>query len=242
MRTLTLFLLLAAPLAAQPNGLSLLSLGRVAALQLPSTPPTPLTPYASETWVGFGSDLAWTDGGDGLPNAIIDDDYLTAPPGGSAEALRLSTAAATGYRYYTTTSYAKTEVRFPFRIDARSGTPVVLTLRNGVTTLGTLFLTSGNRLRVSASGGTSNDSTTVLPTGTDLWLWVEYHQGSGSNAQMRAGWSYTNRKPTIITTGAFSCQSVNGTRTTQPTRLYVQTDTAQTLDLIVGALDLAQIP
>lgn len=175
---------------------------------------------------GYDNAETWTAAGTG---SVDPDSTATVLEG--TQSLRIQLTSQTGSTYREVTAAGALYVRMLLRMDS-IGNGVLATIRTANTIRATLSRVS-NKLRVQPSGGTSNDSTDNLPTGTTLYLWFEYISGSGSDAIARAGWSTTATKPTLSASGSTTCASTNGTGTGTVNRLYLGT-TASTpsLDLV----------
>lgn len=165
---------------------------------------------------GYDHGETWTAAGTGS----VDPDSTAVVLEGT-QSLRILLASQTGSTYREVTAAGSLYVRMMLRMDStRNG--VIATIRTANTVRATVSRI-GNKLRVQPSGGTANDTTDDIPTGTLLYFWLEYISGSGSDAIARAGWSTTPTKPTLAAGGATTCSSTNGTGTGTVNRLYLGT-------------------
>lgn len=165
---------------------------------------------------GYDHGETWTAAGTGS----VDPDSTAVVLEGT-QSLRIQLTSQSGSTYREITADGSLYVRMMFRMDSAAN-GVIATIRTANTLRATLSRIS-NKLRVQASGGSANDSTDDLPTGTTLYLWVEYISGSGSDAIARAGWSATPTKPTLSASGSTTCASIDGTGTGTVNRLYLGT-------------------
>lgn len=165
---------------------------------------------------GYDHGETWTAAGTG---SVDPDSAATVLEG--TQSLRIQLTSQTGSTYREVTADGSLYVRMMFRMDSTAN-GVIATIRTANTIRATLSRVS-NKLRVQPSGGSANDSTDDLPTGTTLYLWVEYISGSGSDAIARAGWSATATKPTLSASGTTTCASTNGTGAGTVNRLYLGT-------------------
>lgn len=172
---------------------------------------------------GYDHGETWTAAGTG---SVDPDSTATVLEG--TQSLRIQLTSQTGSTYREVTAAGALYVRMLFRMDS-TGNGVLATVRTANTIRATVSRVS-NKLRVQASGGTVNDSTSDLPTGTTLYLWLEYISGTGSDAIARAGWSTTPTKPTLSASGSTTCACTNGSGTGTVNRLYLGT-TASTPSL-----------
>jgi hypothetical protein len=199
-----------------------------------------INPYAFGTaepsWVirqgfeGTGYDNAetWTQSGSGT----IDPDYTGLVLAGS-QSLRLVTSGTAALTYRQITGQSTLYCRWRMRIvSIDSSAQTLMTIRAGTTLHASLVKDATGKLRVTAGGGTLNTSTDNIPVGTDLWMWAEYEQGTGSNSIARGGWSTTDTKPTLTASGATSAVSSNGTRTTPADRFYLGHNTNTTWEIV----------
>lgn len=168
---------------------------------------------------GYDNGESWTPVGTGGTGAV-DPDYTGIVLAGS-RSLRILLSSQSGGTYREVAANGALYVRMMLRMDSTAN-GVIATMRTANTVRATLSRI-GNKMRVQASGGSANDTTDDIPTGTTLYLWFEYVSGSGSDAIARAGWSTTPTKPTLAAGGATTCASTNGTGTGTVNRLYLGT-------------------
>jgi hypothetical protein len=170
-----------------------------------------------EGFEGTGYEETWTEAGTGT----IDEDHTGTVIAGS-QSLQINLSAQTGSTAVTFTAQGSLFAKFRFRVASTSSNPTIATIRNGSTILGSLILVGVNRtMRTTAAGGSNASSSATLPLNTDIYIWLEYVKGSGSNAICRAGWATTDSKPALTSTGTQTCLSSNGTSTSDADTLYL---------------------
>lgn len=179
---------------------------------------------------GYDNSETWTEAGTGT----IDEDYTTSPIVGS-QSLRITLAAQTGSTYAAFTAQDTVYFFARLRFDSITGgaSRTLATFRDGSATVhASLQHSTSGVLRVSATGGTANNSTDALPTATDIYVWFEYVKGTGTNAIARAGWSTDGTKPTLSAGAAKACVSNDGTSTAQASRIYLGHSASSTIDTV----------
>jgi len=184
------------------------------ALLVNQTFETPTTGYDNgETWTGAGTGTVSP-----AQSAVVIQGTQT---------LEINLVSQTGSTFTAFTSQSSLFVKFQFQVAATpTSNAVIASIRNGTTLLATLTSRGTRLLTVTASGGTLNQSSDTMPTGTTIWIWFEYVKGTGSNAIARAGWATSDVKPTFVASSNKTCVSSDGTSTSNADRLYLGTTTS----------------
>lgn len=200
--------------------------------------------YLNQNFEGTGYDNGetWNTFAGG---GTIDPDYTTSPIAGS-QSLRISTSSNSAAAWRDFTNGDSIYLSFRYRLDSVTGSSEILTLHtNGsVTYNGYIQIAAGGVMRVS-SGGQVNDTSTAIPTATDLWVWCEIEKGTGANGAMRAGWSTTSTKPTLSASGTVTCAVSATSLTAQTGRVYLGTTAGTTaISQVYDALliDVSPLP
>ena len=166
---------------------------------------------------GYDNGETWSESGTGTVEAANTGTVIVG-----SQSLQINLAAQTGSTAVTFTAQGTLFTKFRFRVASTSSNPTIATIRNGTTTLGSLILVGVNRtMRTMAAGGSNGSSSATLPLNTDIYIWLEYVKGTGSNAICRAGWATTDSKPALTSTGTQTCLSSNGTSTSDADTLYL---------------------
>jgi hypothetical protein len=188
-----------------------------------------------EGFEGTGYEETWTEAGTGT----IDEDHTGTVIAGS-QSLQINLSAQTGSTAVTFTAQGSLFAKFRFRVASTSSNPTIATIRNGSTILGSLILVGVNRtMRTTAAGGSNASSSATLPLNTDIYIWLEYVKGSGSNAICRAGWATTDSKPALTSTGTQTCLSSNGTSTSDADTFYLGHTVSGTYECFYDAVQVA---
>jgi hypothetical protein len=220
-------------LAVTPTGLGLSNLATVAA----ATPPASGSSFLlEEGYEGTGYENTWTAAGTGT----VDPDEASTVIAGS-QSLRVNLSAETGSAYAEVSAQSHLYTKFRLRVaSTNGGNQTIATIRDGTTTLGTLVLIGVNRvLRVVNPGGGNGSSSATLPTNTNLFIWFEYVQGTGSNAIVRAGWDTSDSKPSLASSGAQTCYNGAGTSTATANRLYLGHSVSSTYECFFDAVQVS---
>lgn len=188
---------------------------------------TPGTGYDNgETWNPFAG------------GGTIDPVYAVSPIVGT-QSLNIITAGNSAAAYTDFTASDNIYFQFRFRLDSFSGASDLIAIyTSGVSLIAVVSVMATGEMRVGAGGSADNSSGTI-PTGTDLWGWFEQEKGTGANQVARAGWSLTSTKPTLSAGGATTCAISNGNGTSQAARTYVGTVSGSTMNTVYDAI-LAQ--
>lgn len=186
---------------------------------------TPVTGYDNgETWVEGGS-------GTKLPAYAVD-------PIVGTQSLQISMAGTGGYTSTEFTQQASVICAFRLRIDSFTGETALAAF----STPGpgsnrcTLFLQADGTIRIQLSTGPNNAATDVMPTGTDLWVWMEFTAGSGGDASARGAWSTTSTKPTIVASGGKTCEATGGGEISQAGNILLGSGDAETAVLVYDVI------
>lgn len=183
---------------------------------------TPGTGYDNgETWNSFAG------------GGTIDPVYSAAPIVGTQSLNIITTGSNQAAAYTDFTSSDNIYFQFRFRLASFTGASDLFAIyTSGVALIGYIVvLGTGEMNLVSAAGGANNTST-AIPTATDLWLWFEYEKGTGANGVLRAGWSTTSTKPTLSASGTTTCALTATGNTTQAGRVYLGTVGSSTLNAV----------
>jgi hypothetical protein len=162
------------------------------------------------------------------PYASWNDQYTPAIVGGySGQVASAGTARVNAYKNFT--GSGSCYMRFQFRsITATVGNATLCTLRDASgNILATIGLVSGSsNFRVSIGAGASSNAGTAPAANTNLYGWLEYIKGTGSNAIARAGWTTTPARPSWPTSGASGSlvAQINGTATADAARVMFGTN------------------
>jgi hypothetical protein len=184
---------------------------------------------------GYDNGESWTEAGTGTVEAANTTTVIVG-----TQSLQINLAAQTGSTDISFTAQSSLFCKFRFRVASTSGNPTIATIRNGSTILGSLILVGVNRtLRTVAAGGSNASSSTTLPANTDIYIWLEFVQGTGANAICRAGWATTDIKPSLTATGAQTCLSNNGTSTAQADHLYLGHSVSSTFQAFYDVVQAA---
>src|SRR5690606_7714168 len=134
-------------------------------------------------------------------------------------------AGGGAYAYHALATSSKVRVRFKARIESAVTTTYTIASLNyeSGTLMAQLQMASG-KLRILTPGPTGNVfnvSTENVPTGTDVWFFLEYQAGDGTNAVAAAGFSETSDMPELVASGATTVKRVDGVSTDSVTRLQL---------------------
>lgn len=234
MKTLAALLLTVCTLAAQ----SLSDPAFVASLTVPASG-TSETLIKLETFEATGYDAGntWTEAGSATP----DEDYAGASLIDGSQSLQINVTAQTSSTELTYT-LAQADQYFFCKVRKVGGTsnPLIVTLRNGTTSLAIISLTSSDTVTVTASGGTADATTDTFADGTVIYLWLHFTQGSGANAAIRAWASTTGTKPADGGTGY--AESLDGTTTAQGNRFRLGFTASSTCEVIFDTVKIDDVP
>lgn len=222
-------------LAVTPTGLGLTNVATVAAATPAASGPT-FSLHQNFEGTGYDNSETWNAAGTGT----IDPDESTVVIAGS-QSLQLVLAGQTGSTYSEFSAQSSVFCKCRFRVaSTNSGNQVFATIRNGTTVLATFTMAGASRvLRATAAGGSNGTSTDAVPVDTDLYVWMEYVAGSGSNAIARIGWATTDSKPSLAATGARAGVSSNGTTTDSGTRFYLGNTNSGTMECFFDVVQVA---
>lgn len=179
---------------------------------------------------GYDNGEAWVESG------TVDPAYTSVVLVGG-QSLHINLAGAAGSTYVEFADQTVIYAKMKFRVAlTNGGNQVIATIRNGATVLATFQMAGANRvLRATATGGSNGTSSDVLPVDTDVFVWLEYAVGSGSNSIARIGWATTDTKPNMASTGGKVGVS-NGTNTSLINRLYLGNTGSGTMEVYYDAV------
>jgi hypothetical protein len=221
-------------LAVTPTGLGL---GNVATLAV-ATPPA----AGGSFLVNQGFEGTGYDNGETWTGSSVDPDYTGVVLAGS-QSLQLVTTGTVANAWVSFTGQDAVYSKLLLYVVSTPGTnQVFATIRNGTTVLASFTIAGANRnLRATAAGGGNATSSGVMPTGTPLYVWLEYVKGTGSNAIARAGWRLVSDgdfKPALTSTGAQTAIST-GSATSQGDRWYIGHTNNTTNEIIVDTVQIS---
>lgn len=188
-----------------------------------------------EGFEGTGYENTWTESATGT----VDEDHTGTVIAGS-QSLQINLSGQTGSAYVSFAGQSSLFCKFRFRVaSTNGGTQPIATIRNGTTVLGTLALAGANRnLRATAVGGANGTAGDTIATTGPIYVWVEYVKGTGADAIFRCGWSDTDSKPTMTSTGTRTGYST-GSATTDATRLYLGNTNTGTVECFFDAVQVS---
>lgn len=183
-----------------------------------------------------GYENTWVEAGGGT---IAPANTTTVIVGG--QSLQILLAGQMGSTYHEFASHSSIFCKFRFRVaSTNSGNQVFATIRDGATALATFTMAGASRvLRATAAGGSNGTSSDAVPLNTDIYVWIEYVAGTGSNAIARIGWATTDSKPSLASTGAKTGVSSNGTATASANRLYLGNTGMGTMECFFDAVQVS---
>lgn len=201
------------------------------------------TLIAEETFEASEYDLTWVEAGTGTQNG----DYASPALEGS-QSLNVACSSAVGNAYFAHTAADTISIDMMFYLNSKgSGTRTLFKFTNNGTSHGVVTIagTTSFTLGVQSQSGTANLCTTDIDDVTLIYLRVQYTKGTGSNGTTRLGWStvsFADIPTTLSASGARTCVSSNGTRTTQANRFIVGNDASSIHDFVIDHFKVYTVP
>lgn len=196
-----------------------------------------------ETFEASEYDLTWVEAGTGTQNG----DYAS-PALEGAQSLNVACSSAVGNAYFAHTAADEISIDMLFYLNSKgSGTRTIFKFTNNGTNHGIITIAGTTTFQIAAQSqsGTANACTTDIDDVTLIYLRVQYVKGTGSNAITRAGWStvsFADIPDPLTASGARSCVSSNGTRTTQANRFIVGNDASSIHDFVIDHFKVYTVP
>lgn len=214
-----------------------------AAQMVPNAPLMPLgggveTLIKSETFEAdeYDAGNTWTESGSAPP----DGNYAGVNIIDGSQSLQLNCTAQTANTELQYT-LAQADQYFFVKVRKVGGTsnPLIVTLRNGTTTLATISLTSSDTVTVTSQGGSADATVDTFADGTVIFLWIHFTQGSGANATTRIWAASSGTKPADGGNGY--AESTDGTSTAQGNRFRIGWTASTTAEVIFDTVKIDDV-